>query len=221
MFFERRPHHGLIAPEELRTDVIKAVAGIVISKDGKLLIGTEQIDKPATQKKHGDASIPFETLKPSEVSQEGSFVGALLTEITTDEAMPNLRGKLDSAGIVDQVEVFPGDWVATLLLRYRGKSDSMPFRATHPEEFSSLRWETLDEARSLPNLRPYAVPILERYAQLMNDNQRKGLNFRSLYLDHYTPTVFEAARQMEPDVEVGGLANAMSVLLTKEIPYKL
>lgn len=217
MFFERRQYHGLVPPETLRTDVIKAVAGVVVSKDGKVLIGTEQIDKPATQRRKGDASIPFETLKPSELTREGSFVGALLTEISTDERMPNLRGKLESAGIVDQVEVFPGDWVATLLLRYKGKSDSMPFGATHPEEFGDLRWENLEDARKLPNLRLYAVPVLERYASL----DRRGINFRSLYLDHYTPSMYEAARQLEPDVEVGGLVNAMDVLLTKDIPYKL
>lgn len=208
--------HGLIPESELKKDKIKAVAGVVVSKDGRLLVGTEQVTKPATMKLRGQASIPFETLKPSELEQEGGFVSALLTEITTDHAMPNLRGRMYSAGVVDQLEVMPDVWVATLLLKYDGDSSQMPFEAQHPGEFSDLRWMGVKTVMSSSNVRPFTVPVLERILEI-NRRHPNNVDFRKLYLEPYYPSVYEEARQMQPDVEYS-LAYTMSHLVTMDTP---
>ena len=206
--------YGLVPESELKKDKIKAVAGVVVSKDGRLLVGTEQVTKPATMKLKGQTSIPFETLKPNELEQEGGFVSALLTEITTDRVMPNLRGRMYSAGVVDQLEVMPDVWVATLLLKYDGNSDTMPFEPQHPSEFSDLRWIGVKTLLSSSNVRPFTVPVMERVLEI-NKRRPNNVDFRSLYLEPYYPSMYEAARQMEPDVEYG-LAYTMSHLVTMD-----
>lgn len=208
--------HGLVAQEQLRKDLIKAVAGVVVSKDGRLLVGVEQMTKPATEKQKGQISIPFETLKPKELDLEGGFVSALLTEITTNRSMENLRGRMSSAGVIDQLEVAPDVWVATLLLRYDGDSSKMPFSAPHPEEFSDLRWMSVKSFMASPNVRPYAIPVMGRVLDI-NRHHPNYIDFRSLYLDPYYPSIYEEAREMEPDVEFG-LAGTMSHLLTFDGP---
>ncbi len=212
--------HGLVPESELKKDKIKAVAGVVVSKDGRLLVGTEQVTKPATRKKQGQISIPFETLKPNELEQEGGFVSALLTEITTDRVMPDLRGRMYSAGVIDQVEVMPEVWVATLLLKYDGESCTMPFEAQHPQEFTELRWMGVKTLKSLPNVRPFTTPVLERVLEI-NRRHPNSVDFRRLNLEPYYPSVYENAREMEADVEYGGLATAMSHLVTMDSPKEI
>lgn len=212
-------NHGLIAEKELKKDKIKAVAGIVVSKDGRLLVGTEKVTKPATRKLKGQISIPFETLKPNELEQEGGFVSALLTEITTDRVMPQLRGRMYSAGVIDQLEVMPDVWVATLLLKYDGDSCRMPFEAQHPQEFSELRWMGVKSFLNSPDIRPFSFPVLER-ALKINRQHPNHIEFKKLYLEPYYPSVYENAREMEADVEYGGLATAMSHLVTMDTPHE-
>lgn len=211
--------HGLISENELRKDKIKAVAGVVVSKDGRLLVGTEKMTKPATMKSAGDISIPFETLKPKELELEGGFVSALLTEITTDASMPNLRRRMYSAGVVDQLEVMPDVWVATLLLKYAGDSSNMPFEAQHPNEFSDLRWMGVKTLMSSSGVRPFTIPVMERVLEI-NRRRQSGVDFRSLNLEPYYPSVYEEAREMEPDVEYG-LASAITHLVTMDTPREL
>lgn len=208
--------HGLVPENELRKDKIKAVAGVVVSKDGRLLVGTEKMTKPATMKHAGDISIPFETLKPKELELEGGFVSALLTEITTDRSMPNLRDKMYSAGVVDQLEVMPDVWVATLLLKYEGKSDVMPFEPQHPDEFSDLRWIGVKTLMASPNVRQFTIPVMERVLEI-NRKHPNHVDFRRLYLEPYWPSVYEDAREMETDVEYD-LAYTMSHLVTIDSP---
>lgn len=212
--------HGLIPDRELRKDMIKGVAGVVVSKDGRLLVGTEQVDKPATMRKKGQTSIPFETLKPRELNLEGGFVSALLTEITTDRAMHELRGKMYSAGVIDQLEVMPDVWVATLLLKYDGNSDFMPFEPQDPEEFSDLRWMGVKTLMKSPDVRPFTIPVMERVLAL-NRRDPGSVDFRRLYLDPYYPSIYEDARQMQPDIEYNGLADAMTHLITIDTPTDL
>lgn len=206
--------HGLVPEGELRKDLIKAVAGVIVSKDGRLLVGTEQVTKPATMKEKGQISIPFETLKPNELELEGGFVGALLTEITTDRVMPELRGHMYSAGVVDQLEVMPDVWVATLLLKYDGNSDTMPFEPQHPCEFSDLRWMGVKTLMKSLDVRPFTIPVIERVLEI-NRRHPNNVDFRSLYLGPYYPSIYEEARQMEPDVEYG-LAYTMNHLVTMD-----
>lgn len=208
--------HGLVPESELKKDKIKAVAGVVVSRDGRLLVGTEQVDKPATMKLKGQTSIPFETLKPKELEAEGGFISALLTEITTDRAMPYLRGRMYSAGVVDQLEVMPDVWVATLLLKFDGDSSQMPFEAQHAGEFSDLRWVGVKSLKANQNVRPFTVPVLERVLKI-NRRHPNNVDFRKLYLEPYCPSLYEEARQMEPDVEYG-LAYTMSHLVTMDTP---
>jgi hypothetical protein len=211
--------HGLVPEGKLKKNKIKAVAGIVVSKDGRLLVGTEQVDKPATMKLKGQTSIPFETLKPNELEAEGGFVSAILTEITTDRIMPNIRGRMYSAGVVDQLEVMPDVWVATLLLKFNGESDEMPFEAQHPGEFSDLRWIGVKTLMKSKNVRPFTVPVMERVLEI-NRRHPNNVDFRKLNLEPYYPSVYEEARQMEPDVEYG-LAYTMSHLVTMDMPNNL
>lgn len=207
--------HGLVPGNELLRDKIKAVAGVVVSKDGRLLVGTEKMTKPATMKHAGELSIPFETLKPKELALEGGFVGALLTEITTDASMPNLRGKMYSAGVVDQLEVMPDVWVATLLLKYDGNSDAMPFEPQHPDEFSDLRWIGVKTLMASSEVRPFTIPVMERVREI-NSRHPNYVDFRKLYLDPYFPSAYENSREMEKDVEYS-LAYAMSHLITTDV----
>lgn len=204
--------HGLVAESELRKDKIKAVAGVIVSSDGRVLVGTEQVTKQATLKVAGQTSIPFETLKPKELELEGGFISALLTEIATDRIMPQLKGKMFSAGVVDQLEVMPDVWVATLLLKYKGNSSTMPFEAQHPDEFSDLRWVGVKTLMRDPDVRPFTIPVMERVLGI-NRFKSNLVDFRSLYLDPYLPSVYDSAREMEADVEYG-LASTMSHLIT-------
>lgn len=194
-------NHGLVPDSELRRDVIKAVAGVIVSKDGRVLVGTEQIDKPSTMKTKGQVSIPFETLKPVELEQEGGFVDALLTEVTSAQSMKMLRGRLSSAGVVDQVEVMPSVWVATLLLRYEGKSSVMPFHAAKPEEFDDLRWIGVKSLMMDANARPFVRPVMERILEL-NRKKSNGVEFKPLHLNRYEPEVYADTREMEADVSL-------------------
>lgn len=211
--------HGLVPEKELRKDVIKAVAGVVVSKDGRLLVGTEKIDKASTRKKAGDISIPFETLKPKELKTEGGFVSALLTEITSDQSIEHLYEKMDSAGVIDQVEVMPGVWVATLLLRYNGDSSVMPFESQNPDEFGDLQWMGVKTLLATPNRRPFVDTVLDRVLSI-NRTRPNGVDFRGLNLRPYYPSVYSGYRDLEQDVPVG-LTDAINALVTMEPPEGL
>ncbi|OIP57931.1 MAG: hypothetical protein COX79_02950 [Candidatus Levybacteria bacterium CG_4_10_14_0_2_um_filter_36_16] len=196
--------HGLVSQEKLRIDRIKGVAGIVVSRDGRLLVGTEQMNKPSTRRKKGEISIPFETLKPKELGAEGGFVSALLTEISTDASIKRLQGKLESAGVIDQIEVMSDIWVATVLLRYNSISNTMPFEAPHPEEFSDLRWMGAKTLLSMQNVREFTFPVLNNVIEI-NRRRPSKVNFRPLYLEPYVPSVYEKFRELEQDIELDGL----------------
>jgi hypothetical protein len=187
--------------ERLLNENIKGVAGIIVNRDGRLLVGTEQRDKPETIKQRGHLSIPMETLKSFELGTEAAMVKALLTEIATPKSMLYLRRGLQTAGVVSVVPLESDVHVAVMLLKWKGDPKFMPFGRAHPEEFSNLRWVGVKTFLDNSFVRPYARTVLSNTLEL-NRRKPSPIEFQDLDLRDYLPSSYENLRELVPDVEI-------------------
>jgi hypothetical protein len=195
-FFERgRP------TERLLNERIKAVAGVIVNRDGRLLVGQEQITKPRTRKEKGQLSIPMETLKPFEGGTEAGMTKALMTEIATWDSMSILRKRLQTAGIVSVVPVESDVDVAVLLLKWKGDPKIVPFGQPHPDEFSHLKWIGVKSFMESSFVRPYARTVITDVLEL-NRAHPSPVEFKDISLRGFSPQAYEDLRQLSPDVEV-------------------
>jgi hypothetical protein len=187
--------------ERLMDERIKAVAGVIVNRDKRILVGVEQTSKPATRKERGQLSIPMETLKPFEIGTEAGLTKALMTEISTSRSMGFLRHGLQNAGIVSVVPVEKDVNVAVLLMKWKGNPKIMPFEPPHPEEFSELRWIGIKTLLGDSFVRPYADTVLRNVLEI-NRKKNNGIHFSDLSFEGFIPEVYERDRQLTPDVEV-------------------
>ncbi len=179
---------------------IRGVAGIIFSEDGKILVGTEQRDKPSTKKLAGQTSIPMETLKPFEVGSQSHMIAALLTEITNDMSMDLLKERLSCSGIVDRVSVDEGVDLAIVFLRFQGDSyDEMPFISPNEDEFSDLRWEA-GFLQDCHNVRPYAGSVINFLESRLYGGDDLDIEYKNLNLDEFSPYNYSNYREQVNDI---------------------
>lgn len=185
----------------LLNENIKGVAGVIVNRDGRLLVGTEQKDKPETLRQQGHLSIPMETLKSFELGMEAAMVKALLTEIATQESMFYLRRGLQTAGVVSVVPLEKDVHIAVMLLKWKGNPKFVPFGRPHPEEFSDLRWVGVKTFLDDSFVRPYARTVLSNTLEL-NRKKPSPIEFQDIDLRGYSPSSYEDLRELVPDVEI-------------------
>lgn len=176
--------------------VVWGAAAIVLNEKGEILTGRELQDKPSTNKRTGDISIPLETLKSFEIFSKQRMLEAVLTEFTTDETIEEIKSGMYLEEKIDGwIPVGGTKRVVPFILHWRGRQD-LSFQSQTPEEFGDLRWMSLDDILK-KQVRPYARTVLE---VLSRRNYLNSVNLRSLPVNGYKPSQYSQQRDAYEDL---------------------
>jgi len=145
--------------KETEPRVIKGVAAVILSQDGKILIAQETENKPIIDKKRGDWSIPAETIKEGETELEALL--RLIKEEVGENGDITCNPENDWVGDY-QFGAGINIWARAYLLHFNGTSDTPRSFSAERDEVISHRWIAPQEIRNLPR-RQGVLEIVEDF----------------------------------------------------------
>jgi len=114
--------------KEIEPRIIKGVAAVILSRDGKILIVQETMDRPQIDKKKGDWSVPGETIEKGETELEALSRG--IREEVGKNGDITCSPEKDWIGDYQLGERINGIWARAYLLHFKGSSkDQQSFTA--------------------------------------------------------------------------------------------
>lgn len=179
---------------------VRGVGAVVLNERSELLVGREGLAKREHQRAVGQISIPLETLKPFERKNVNALKLAAISEIVTNSNIKLLSDSLKEVGLTSPLTLNEaGVEGVGVVLRWTGGADEMPFIPSVPEEFSNLRWMTLDKFYDLnSNIRPFARTIVERVSEF--GLLEKPEHYDLPILKKLRPNQYAAVRDLYADV---------------------
>lgn len=139
--------------------LIRGVAAVISSQDGKILAVQETEDKPLLDKKRGDWSIPAETVEAGETELEA--LSRLIREEVGENGDITWDPKQDLIGDYQFGAQTP-IWGRAYILHFGGTSEARRTFVAERTEVINHRWIHPDEIRDMPR-RKAVLEVVEDF----------------------------------------------------------
>jgi len=128
--------------KETEPRIIRGVAAVILSQDGKILIAQETGNKPIMDKKRGDWTIPAETIEKGETELE-ALLRLIKEEVGENE---DITCNPENDWIGDyQFEKGINIWGRAYLLHFSGTSETSRSFTAEREELVNHQWVKPEE----------------------------------------------------------------------------